>query len=685
MAVNFIFIIIGLTICFGGIYFRRFFSGIIGFVWGALLSVGLILLAVGTRKFDLQEYIVPVLVVGIVLGIASAVYYRICALVNGFVTGAFIAFIVAALANDFEATAGVIIIALILGVISAMLSFKFYDYSFILLTAFLGGVIASVVIYGLLSGSDIEEIAFEIMWSSKNSVIILLLTLVLTVIGSAFQIRRLKAINKNTANDSRYVGAKSFIHTFRVIRERISTCLHQLASFLPRIRKELTEEKELIFAPLFSFVIIPLIYSLLGTNYGSNWYSAASWLNIIATSITLAALVFFVQYRTKAFVFCVVAFYSIFSIIFNISNFSYLNHNYSFWYVLLLILKYPIYTLILLLTSNIIKRKSIQPIVLSCVVFLLNEFVYDWIMSGSINVHISFYTFVRAFLQLAAIYFIFKTRNNINVFSFAVSDGDDKQYLEIQKTNGISKRDSKLFVILAILSIIVIVSFALAPSFQRTTSHRVELQETDSDASTNDLAQRHRSTSSRVTESSYAETDRNASSDDQSKQDDKSTLTPLKDGIYNVLLYEDKYEATEKGTYATVDIEDYVSFSDVYVKSLKPGDTFRDEIIESIESYDTMIRINDIWALLKYDSSHWRLYGPFGDSIMEITEYDVPVFFPAGAPYYTYISPGIGADEYQIDRIEDYFEVVELAYSVVVVTITVENQTITEAHIFFKS
>lgn len=305
-------------------------------------------------------------------------------------------------------------------------------------------------------------------------------------------------------------------------------------------------------------------------------------------------------------------------------------------------------------------------------------------MSGSINVRFSFYTFVRVFLQFAALYYIFKARNNINIFSFVVSDGDDKQYLETQKTSGKIKQGSKLFICLTLLSIVVIVSFALAPSFQRTASHRVELQDTDSETSNDDLAQRHRSTSNRVTDSSYTETDRHTSGDDQSEQDDKSTLTPLKDGTYNVLLYEDKYEATEKGTYATVAVYDYVSFSDVYVKSLKLGDTFRDEIIESIESYDTMIRINDIWALLKYDSSHWHLYGPFGDSIMEITDYDVPVFFPAGTPYFTYESPGIGSEEIQIDRIEDYFEIDEFGYSVVIVTITVEKQTITEAHIYFK-
>lgn len=354
MAVNLILLIIGLIICFGGIYFRRLFSGIIGFVWGALITIGLILIAVGTRKFDLQEYIVPALVAGIILGIASAVYYRVCALVNGFITGAFIAFVLAALANDFEATAGVIIIALILGVITAVFSFKFYDYSFILMTAFLGGLIASTGIYGLLSGSDIEEIAFAIIWSGKSTAIILLLTVVLTVIGSVVQIRRLRAIHENPASDSRYVGARNLDHTFRVIGERMSSFHHHLASLLPRIQREFIEEKELLFAPLFSFIIIPLLYSLLGKSYGSDWYSAASWLNIIATSITLAALVFFVQYRTKAFVFSVVAFYSIFSIIFNISNFSYLNHNYSFWYVLLLILKYPINILILLLSSKII-------------------------------------------------------------------------------------------------------------------------------------------------------------------------------------------------------------------------------------------------------------------------------------------------------------------------------------------
>lgn len=38
MGVNLFLLCVGLVICFGGIYFRKVVSGLLGFVWGAVLG-----------------------------------------------------------------------------------------------------------------------------------------------------------------------------------------------------------------------------------------------------------------------------------------------------------------------------------------------------------------------------------------------------------------------------------------------------------------------------------------------------------------------------------------------------------------------------------------------------------------------------------------------------------------------
>lgn len=49
MGVNLFLLCVGLVICFGGIYFRKVVSGLLGFVWGAVLG-GVVLLFMGISQ-----------------------------------------------------------------------------------------------------------------------------------------------------------------------------------------------------------------------------------------------------------------------------------------------------------------------------------------------------------------------------------------------------------------------------------------------------------------------------------------------------------------------------------------------------------------------------------------------------------------------------------------------------------
>lgn len=694
MAVNLILLIIGLIICFGGIYFRRLFSGIIGFVWGALITIGLILIAVGTRKFDLQEYIVPALIAGIILGIASAVYYRVCALVNGFITGAFITFVLAALANDFEATAGVIIIALILGVITAVLSFKFYDYSFILMTAFLGGLIASTGLYGLISGNDIEEIAISLAWSgSEGFAIIIFATLALTIIGFFVQLKRLSVIGvgaTNTSSQSRNNGYRyngpswisrlfnqigSFIGSvFQIIFAAIADAFCGLRTDESRaeLKREIRLERNLLFAPIYLFFVVPLLYALLTKGYySSGWFSIASWFDIISTAVTLAAFAYFVPNRSKTFTLMVVVLSVASYILFNLSSISYLSRYYSTWYVIVMASRFLVCWLVLGLVSKLFKGSKSQYIALNIVLFLLYEFVVYVIAGSSSGVRINLIFIARIVVQAIAAYLIYKKRLAV----VELPNGSDRG----SEYNKSSKRSARIPALaLLLLMVISIFSFAIEPHIVKNKYEQPNANAGQESASQNQVEHENQE------EIPYQQ----HSSGTVPSNTPKTAV--LRDGTYDVILYKSNYDSSDEGTYATVDIEEIVRFSDVYVAALKIGSVVEGTVVDSIESfeedYGQEIWIND-GNLILYkgnDFADWMLLWPSMAPVTHIVK-EVTILFPSDAQYYDEMSSILDTGEYELrhlERIEEYFESNPWA-SEVRVTITVAGGVIEEAYIYY--
>ena len=694
MAVNLILIIIGLIICFGGIYFRRFFSGIIGFVWGALLTVGLILIAVGTRKFDLQEYIVPALVVGVVLGIVSAVYYRICALINGFISGALIAFVIAALANDFEATAGVIIIALILGVLSAVLSFKFYDYSFVLMTAFLGGLIASTGLYGLVSGCDVDEIAISLAWSgSEGFAIIIIATLVLTIIGFLVQLKRLRAIgvkaprtdSQNGNNTYRYNGPSWISRLFNHISSFVGSVLQIIVATIAdafsgfrtdenraALKREFRTERNLLFAPVYMFFVVPLLYALLNKgHYSSAWFTIASCLEIVSTAITLAALAYYIPNRSKTFTLIIVALSVVSYLLFNLSSIMYMRLYYSSWYVIVMALRFLICWVVVGLISKMIHSPKSQIVVSNLILFLLYEYVINLIAGFSSSLRINLFFLARILVQAVAAYLIYKKR-------FAVVDLSSASEYNIPNIKQSEKTRNFPQFALLLLMFFTITAFAVEPLILK---QRDELPTANGEQQP--TAQEH------IPTGNQEELINQEQSTPETSQITTPQLSSLRDGTYDVILYKNGYESREEGTYAKVDIEEIVRYSDLYVESLKIGSVVEGTVVESIESfeyeYGQEIWINDgNLQLYKGNTfSEWLLLWPSGAPVSHIVT-GVEVLFPSTAQYYDEMTGVLETGETrQIERIEDYFEDNYWATEVVV-TITVTNGSITEAYIYYS-
>lgn len=192
-------ICVGLFICFGGIYFQRIIAGINGFIWGVILGLIIVVSSYistyGTWALTYgmdENYLLVVLLIGVVSCILSVVLQRIITAVQVFGTVMEIALI---LALGVEDAAGILFIALCVAVGLAILCYRFYDYAIIICTAFSGGFIASIGFVSAMKGMwDAEILGYIIMGQTSDEPgAILGITLILGCIGCVVQQRRLDA------------------------------------------------------------------------------------------------------------------------------------------------------------------------------------------------------------------------------------------------------------------------------------------------------------------------------------------------------------------------------------------------------------------------------------------------------------------------------------------------------------
>jgi len=182
-----ILIIIGLAICFGGIYLRKPMAGLIGLTYGA--GIGFILALIMADDEIMALGIVAIFALG--LAATAFKFDRFCAALSSFGSSFAVAFLLMAIvADSFEA---LLIVSLLAALAGAGISFKFYDYSFIVSTAFTGGFIASLGGVPLFNDASLERLVSAFFWGSTQAFNqILIVTIILGIVGGIVQYQRLK-------------------------------------------------------------------------------------------------------------------------------------------------------------------------------------------------------------------------------------------------------------------------------------------------------------------------------------------------------------------------------------------------------------------------------------------------------------------------------------------------------------
>lgn len=202
MGVNIILIIAGLIICFGGIYFKKFVSGLLGLFWGAVIGIIITFITAGSLlSIDEEGLLIAVVVCGVIFAILSAVYDKLCVAINSFVSSFLFVMILLTLLANFDEFMPMAIIALIVAIVISAISVRIADYSHILITAFSGAFIASVGFLGVTENADLSEMLVSIMWSGFDGFgIVLGGTIVLGFIGFFVQLKRLGIIKSESHN-----------------------------------------------------------------------------------------------------------------------------------------------------------------------------------------------------------------------------------------------------------------------------------------------------------------------------------------------------------------------------------------------------------------------------------------------------------------------------------------------------
>ena len=445
MGANYLIVGIGLIICFGGIYFRRICAGIMGFVWGVLGTILIMLLIALSGDLDIDESsaIFGIVVGGLLFAALSAIYYKVCALINGFSFGFTGLLLILLLTDNLDSLESVIILALLAGIALAFLSFKFYDHSFMLLTAFTGAFIASLGVYAIMHKETFDEILFEVMWWGGIDGLSIVWggTFILGCIGVFVQYQRLSSIlGEHSSSDTTSRDFNSVLGTVSggsggneggkapdwkpSVGTDANTTSGPVSSNSIRTLSLVSnseKDKFLIAAPIIAYFLFPLLSRLIFSNYYTDYYepnallTIYNYLSLAANYVAVGCIAYVTIAKTKQFALIYMIPYAASILLFELSYLRY----YGFLELILYVGKYLILWGLLVLVNMAIKKTALKPLVLAALVVLYENYLYYWIGARYIYFYFNRYVVVSGAAIIAIVWYLFKSRLDFNIFALS--------------------------------------------------------------------------------------------------------------------------------------------------------------------------------------------------------------------------------------------------------------------------
>lgn len=417
---NLIITCIGLLICFGGIYWRRFISGLTGFVWGVL--IGFIIVFVQAKFYyhhmeDSTE-ILLIFSCAILLCVLSAWLERLFAALNSFIFSFFIICILGiASIEHLDSISAVLIVAGLLALLVACAAYVFHNYAYIISTAFTGAFIAVLGGIALMVQSDISEVLVELVLDGEeHNLLIAFLTLILGCLGCYVQYLRFHStgaaaddsgpaipkINADKAAPVLQHEKRDSQSTFGLLRaEQTRKALLQ----------ELMESKFLFIPVLVCAWGVPLLYHLLnGIPYSSPLYSAAYYMRIITDAMSLGILAFFVLVRSAKLNLVYASIATVGNLIFNFSQLSYQRM------AILDFFEFFLIWAVLAIVVKLIQKDTVKPLLTAVLAWFISYYLLDWIIYQYVGFRINLWMIIFLAIMVAEDYLLFRKQYHINIF-----------------------------------------------------------------------------------------------------------------------------------------------------------------------------------------------------------------------------------------------------------------------------
>lgn len=443
-----ILIVIGLIICFGGIYIRKVVSGMIGFIWGLTAGIALVMLLAGdalmsalifgSSDSDSMLYTILVLVIAAAITYISIKFERLCAAINAFFASFILLLIVLVLTSSDIGTL-LVILALLGAAIIAYISYLYYMYAFVIVTAFSGGLLASIGIDGMVYNSNIVSI---IMGYSDGTMLIFLCTIALGCAGTIFQVKKLHEMigeqyGKTAQNNL------NFHMNMEAVGKNITFSVDW-----DSVKKELQDEIILFAAPIIAFILFPIIWN---TSTGASMivYDILLITESVVTGIFIGGLVYTAVNHSIPFNAMYILPYCVSELIFYHSSFQY-----DVYSSFIELFKFVLLWCILYFASKIITDNGFRPILLVVIAIVWENWLCTLVIY--LNTYsllgLNVFNISKIITIVIVAWYLYQTRLCQNIFLL------DSGTYSVPKTLDTAKRNQYFLLTVVVLLVTITIS-----------------------------------------------------------------------------------------------------------------------------------------------------------------------------------------------------------------------------------
>lgn len=430
-------------------------------MWGAVLGV-VVLLFMGISQGGLwyamsyledDSSLVIVIISAVIVCAVSVVLERLCAAINAFLSSFIIVLVVMMLfAEDIDSLDGLILITTLICAGIAFAAYIYYNYAFIIVTAFSGAYIATIAGIGLYYNTDFSSVVTQLVFNQDSEVLTVVygITIVLGACGFLAQYQRLKTIEDGTATISGVNPTTAFLkdsinvenmgNTAEKLVEQVKNAGSRAGETSGPVLKDMGTqfkdawseiksdqgrsdlkdsimENQLLFIPtIVNSIILPLLYLIANSVYISAFYTFLYWVGVIASGMTIGILVYLVISKDLKLNLVYLLPYTLGYIVFYFKDFQY----YGGFSLFMCIFRYVILWGVLYFVCKMISKDNVKPIVLSILAFFVDQYLIDWISYQYLSFYVNVYAILQLVIIVGTIYFLFKKYHNINIFDFFV-------------------------------------------------------------------------------------------------------------------------------------------------------------------------------------------------------------------------------------------------------------------------